>query len=310
MQPPLDSDLLRTFVAIADAGSFTVAARNVGRTQSAVSMQVKRLEEIAGKPLFRRHRRGISLNAAGEGLMAEARRIVLLLDRATESMRGTALGGGVRIGIPEEYGATVLPAVLARFAATHPGVQVTVRSEQSVALDHALAAGDLDVAVLVVDGGYPDGEVLVHDPTVWVTSAGHLAHEQEPLPVAMFDQDCWWRDRALKMLDRAGRRYRVAYSSPSIGGLQAAVAAGLAVGVLGLSTVPAGCRVLTAAEGFRELPGSNIVLRMAGTAPSPAAAGMAESIRLAFGAMSRSRARRRVARPRPRVMRRRRRTKR
>lgn len=300
MRPALDSELLRTFVAIADAGSFTAAARRIGRTQSAISMQMRRLQEIADQPLFRRHRRGIALTAGGEGLMADARRIVLLLDRAADSMRTASLAGGVRVGIPEEYGSTVLPSVLARFAETHAVVEVTVRSGQSVALESLLEAGDLDLAVLVVDGGYPEGEVLVHDPTVWVTSARHLAHEQDPLRVAMFDRDCWWRDRALKMLDRAGRRYRVAYSSPSIGSLQAAVSAGLAVAVLGLSTVPAGCRVLTAADGFRELPGSSIVLRTAGAALSPAAAGMADAIRHAFGATSRGATRRKIA-PRART---------
>jgi DNA-binding transcriptional LysR family regulator len=126
----------------------------------------------------------------------------------------------------------------------------------------------------------------VHDPMVWVTSAKHVVHEQDPLPVAIFDQDCWVRDRALKVLDRAHRRYRVAYTSRAISGLQAAAAAGLAVTVLGASTVPAGCRVLTAAEGFLALPGSSIVLREARSTAGPAVAAMAAAMRAAFAGVA------------------------
>jgi molybdate transport repressor ModE-like protein len=283
MDQRLDSELLRTFVAIADSGSFTVAAERLGRTQSAISMQVKRLEEIAEQPLFERHARGVSLTGRGEALVTEARRIVLLLERAAEAMRRRALEGGVRVGIPEEYGATILPGILARFAHDQPGVQVTVRCESSKHLERALHARELDLAVLVIDSGQAEGEILVHDPMVWVTSSKHVVHELDPLPVAMFEQDCWVRDRALKMLDRAHRRYRVAYTSRAITGLQAAASAGLAVTVLGASTVPPGCRVLTAVEGFLELPGSSIVLRDARSTASPAVAAMAEAMRAAFG---------------------------
>jgi DNA-binding transcriptional LysR family regulator len=282
MDQRLDSELLRTFVAIADGGSFTVAAERLGRTQSAISMQVKRLEEIAAQPLFTRHARGVSLTGRGEALVTEARRIVHLLERASEAMRQRALEGGVRVGIPEEYGATILPGILAHFARGQPGVQVTVRCESSRLLERALHAQELDLAVLVYDAGKADGEILVHDPMVWVTSAKHVVHEQDPLPVAMFDQDCWVRDRALQVLDRAHRRYRVAYTSRAITGLQAAASAGLAVTVLGASTVPAGCRVLTAADGFLELPGSSIVLREGRPVPSPAVAAMAAAMRAAF----------------------------
>ncbi len=282
----LDSELLRTFVAIADGGSFTVAAERLGRTQSAISMQVKRLEEIAEQPLFTRHARGVSLTGCGEALVTEARRIVLLLERASDGMRRQSLAGGVRVGIPEEYGATILPAVLARFAQGQPGVQVTVRCESSKTLERALHGREIDLAVLVIDSGQAEGEILVHDPMVWVTSSRHVVHEQDPLPVAMFEQDCWVRDRALKVLDRAHRRYRVAYTSRAITGLQAAASAGLAVTVLGASTVPAGCRVLTAAEGFLELPGSSIVLREARSIAGPAVAAMAAAMRAAFAGMA------------------------
>lgn len=282
MDARLDSELLRTFVAIADTGSFTHAAEIVRRTQSAVSMQVKRLEEAAGQSLFLREARGVRLTPPGETLLATARRVVRLLDQAADTLRIEPLEGTVKMGIPEEYGATILPDVLARFADRHPGIQVTVKCESSLALDSAIDEGELDLAVLVVDRGNAKGETLFHDPTVWVTSAKHLVHEHDPLPVALFEQGCWWRDWALKDLDDRGRRYHVAYTSSSVAGLQAAVMSGLAVAVLGQSTVPQGARALSEADEFSNLPGSRIVLRRRQGASSQAAASMDSAIRDAF----------------------------
>ncbi len=287
MTPALESDLLRTFLAIADTGSFTRAAETVGRTQSAISMQMKRLEAAVGQPLFARQARGVRLTDPGERLLAEARRIVRLLDRAADALRGPPVEGAVRVGVPEEYGATLLPGVLARFADRHPGVQVSVRCETSQAFGPALERGELDLAVLVSDQGGSGpasrGEVLFHDPTVWATSVRHLAHERAPLPLAMFERDCWWRDWALRLLDERGRAYSVAYASASIAGIQAAVASGLAVGVLGQSTLPPGVRRLTPEEGFSDLPASTVVLRL-GHGGSGAVDSMAAAIREAFRA--------------------------
>lgn len=282
MDTQLDSDLLRTFVAIADSGSFTRAAAAVYRTQSAVSMQVKKLESLVGQPLFAREARGVRLTPSGEGLLAQARRILRLLDQAAESLRPGQVAGAVGIGVPEEYGATILPDVLARFAERHPAVEVTVRCEPSLTLSQALEQSALDLAVVVSDRGPSHGEILIHDPTVWVASARHLVHEQDPLPVAMFDRDCWWRDWALRSLDERGRRYRVAYTSGSVAGIQAAVASGLAVGVLGRSMMPRGARQLSRAEGFDSLPGSSVILRCRPGAASDAVMNMAAAVRDVF----------------------------
>lgn len=282
MNRRLDSDLLRTLVAIADGGSFTRAAESVHRTQSAISMQVKKLEEIVGQPLFIRARRGVVLTGQGEALLANARMILRLLDKTAESLRVDMLEGSVSVGIPEEYGSTVLPGVLARFAENHPAVQVTVRCEPSPGLDEALDRGELDLAVIVVDSGNGTGEILLHDPTIWVTSGKHATHREDPVPVAMFERGCWWRDWALKALHDQGRRYRIAYTSASAAGLQAAVTSGLAIAVLGQSTVPAGARALTADEGFTNLPGSSVTLRQRAGASSRAISGMAAAIREAF----------------------------
>lgn len=282
MEPRLDSDLLRTFVAIAESGSFTRAAEQVGRTQSAVSMQMKKLEQTLGQQLFIREARGVRLARNGQNLITRARQILTLLDQTAGSLRTEPLEGNLRVGIPEEYGTSILPSVLAHFAESHPAVRVTVHCEASPALDQAIAKGDLDLAVVLIDSGQVEGEILVHDPTVWVTSASHAVHQQDPLPVAMYDHDCWWHDWALKTLDDRGRPYRVAYASRSAAGLAAAVTAGLAVAVLGQSTMPAGARVLRPEEGFTSLPGSSIMLRRGGGPLSRATDSMAEAIRDGF----------------------------
>ncbi|MEM7221652.1 MAG: LysR substrate-binding domain-containing protein [Pseudomonadota bacterium] len=283
METRLESELLRTFVAVADSGSFTNAAELVHRTQSAVSLQVKRLEDTLGQPMFDRGRRGVTLTPGGEALLSRARPILRLLDQTAGAFAGQALEGTVSVGVPEEYGTSLLPAVLARFAERHPGVQVTVRCEASLALSELIGRGELDIAVLSVSQGDLKGELLIHDPTIWATSARHDVHDLDPLPLAMFDPGCWWRDWALRALDERGRAYRVAYSSASSAGVQAAIAGGLAVGVLGRSTLPSGCRALTPAEGFDDLPGSNVLLRC--NSDSPAAEGMAAAIRESFRAV-------------------------
>ncbi len=282
MDVRLDSDLLRTFVAIADSGSFTRAADVVHRTQSAVSMQVKRLEEIAGHELFRRGPRGVTLTPTGETLLGNARRIVRLLDETGRSLNRAPLEGEVRVGVPEEYGSTLLPGVLARFAESHPRVRVTVRCDPSLALERALARGDLDMAIVGVERGGKPGEVLIHDPSLWVTSARHFVHELDPLPLAMFESDCWWREWALATLDGRGRRYRVAYTSASVAGIQAAVASGLAVAILSQSTLPPEVRELAADEGFDPVPGLDVVLRQNPASTSGASEAMARAIRGEF----------------------------
>ena len=274
----LDGDLLRSFAAVAETGSVTAGAVALGRTQSAVSQQIRRLETMLGQSLFLRQARGVRLTASGERLFGRARQLLGLIETTTSELRGDSLEGYVRVGVPEEYGATLLPAVLARFAAAHPGVQVSLRCEASPALEMATFADELDLAVLLIDSGRGEGELLAEDPTVWVAPATPGIEREDPLPVAMFDEDCWWRSWALRSLGARGRRYRVACSSRSVAGLQAAVSAGLAVAVLSLSTAPAGCRILGPADGFEALPGSRIVLRRARERLSPPAAGMERAI--------------------------------
>jgi DNA-binding transcriptional LysR family regulator len=278
----LDSDLLRTFVAVAEAGNFTKAAEQVSRTQSAVSMQIKRLEDMIGEALFDRGSRGVSLTRRGQELIINARRIVSLIEETAASLKAKPLDGPVRIGIPEEYSYSILSRALGMFSKQHPKVEITVRYAHSASQIEALEAGELDLAVVFEWEDFSDGEVLMRDPTVWVTSNLHCQHEERPLPVALYNRDGWCKDFALRSLEDRGHPYRVAYTSDTTGGLKLAVASGLAIAPVSRSNIPPDCRELTAAEGFGDIDASNVVLHRAPGATSEAIKGMADAIREAF----------------------------
>lgn len=282
MRPNLDSDLLRTFVAVADSGNFTKAAERAGRTQSAVSMQMKKLEGMIGDSLFERGSRGVALTRRGGELIANARRIVSLLDETAASMVAAPLGGPVRIGIPEEYGHAILSRALGAFAKRHPRVDITVRYAHSGAQIAALAAGELDLAVVFEWQDLSGGEVLMHDPTVWVTSELHHMHEERPVPIALYNRAGWCKDFAIKSLEQRDLAYRVAYTSDTNGGLRLAVTSGLAIAPISRSNIPAGCRELTTVDGFGDIDSSNVVLRRNPNASGEAIDGMEEAIREAF----------------------------
>lgn len=282
MPPPLDSDLMRAFLALAENGSVTGAAAQVGRTQSALSMQLKRLEESLGQRLFARHPRGLALTTRGRQLLPYARRAIEVLDEAALALRERPLSGPVRIGLPEEYGASVLPRALATFAARHPGVDVAVRVDYASHQMAALQADEIDLAVVFDWRRDGPGEVLAIDPTVWVTSCTHEQHLRSPLPVAAYFRSSWCRDFAFAALDRQGIAYRVAYECDTAGGLQIAVSSGLAVAALARSTLPEGCRMLDERDGFGPVDSSAVALHRNPRGTSPAIEAMAETLRAAF----------------------------
>jgi DNA-binding transcriptional LysR family regulator len=256
-------DLLRTFLAIVDTGSFTTAAQVVLRTQFAVSMQIKRLEETIGRPVFNRTGRSFTLTMEGESLIPYARRMLKLHEETVAALIRPEMVGAVRIGTPDDYAAQILPEILSRFAKSFPRVQVAVRCEPSSQLAPALEKGEIDLALLTGDCYLGKGQVEVvrRDPTLWVTSAHHLAHEEKPLPLAIFQAECVFREWAFQALDGVGIPYRIAYQSPSVAGILAAVSAGLAVTVLSGCIVPENARILTEQEGFPPLPETTIVLK-------------------------------------------------
>ncbi|ESR22833.1 LysR substrate-binding domain-containing protein [Lutibaculum baratangense] len=230
--PLLEIDLLRTFVEIAETGSFSRAARSVARTPSAVSMQMKRLEEIVGKTLFVRDARSVRLTGDGEALIGYARRILRLSNEAVGMFRSPELEGLVRLGTPDDFGTRFLPNILSRFARTHPGVEVQVTLGMSKGLLKRLDAGALDLALVTTGGGrqmLERGRVVYTEPLVWGGLENGCAYEQRPLPLALATNGCAWRASALSALDAAGLPYRVAYSSEHCAGQMAAIRADLAI---------------------------------------------------------------------------------
>ena len=279
---PLDSDLMRSFLAVADSGSVTAAAARLFRTQSAVSLQIKRLEQSLGQPLFERQARGVVLTPRGQQLVPYARRVVALLDEAAVALREKPLVGPVRVGICDEYSGTVLPRALAAFDERHEGVQVSVRVDHSTAQIAALEADEIDLAVIYDWEYVQEGEVLCIDPTVWVTSVTHAQHLRRPVPVAVYFQSEWSRNYVEGSLDRLGMDWRVAWACDMAGGFRVAVTNGMAIAPLSRSTIPPGCRELTTEDGFPIVDNARVVLRRNPRGTSPAVEGMAEVLRAAF----------------------------
>ena len=281
----LDPDLLHTFVLIADGLTFTQAAERLGRTQSAVSMQIKRLEEILGQTVLKRAKGGtIELTDLGRAVLIRARAILSLNEEVLTLCRAPAIAGTVRLGTPDDYALSYLPPILKRFAESHPAVQVDVVCSSSSELVEQLKEGALDLT-LCSDGNQPRNWPFVslwRGPLSWVTSTRHTPHRQSPLPLALANEACGWRASAQAALERAGIRYRIAYLSGTQAGTHAAVLAGLAVTVCALTVLPEGLRPLRADEGLPPLPDFGIVLLKGRSNVRPVTDALADHIEARF----------------------------
>lgn len=265
----LDVDLLRTLVAIADTGSFNRAARAVFRTPSAVSMQMKKLEEQVGRPLFAKDGRSVVLTPDGEALVGYGRRIMKLTQEALLRFRGPEIEGTIRLGTPDDYAGRFLPDILARFAASHPNVEVDVSCLPSNDLIHKLDANQIDVALVSSGHGQSNGTIVHREQLVWAGLRHGCAHEGRPVRLAVSHLGCCWRRMALEALDRAGIQYRVAYSSRHYLGQLAALMAGLAVAPLPRSTVTGDLKIFGAESGLPPIGNLGIELRRAPGATGP-----------------------------------------
>lgn len=233
--PLLDVDILRTFIAIAETGSFTRAAQQVFRTPSAVSMQIKRLEETLGRAMFVREPRQVHLTPEGEILLGYARQLLELNDEAVGQFLSPQVGGTVRLGAPSDMGTRFLPAVISQFTRAYPAVQVNVRLGRSPDLVRRLDVGELDLALLVAQTGRmpaPGAELIYSESLVWVGREGGVALSRTPLPLAVADRGCAWRRTAMEALNHAGMRYRIAYLSEHTEAHIAAIAADVAIAPL------------------------------------------------------------------------------
>ncbi len=268
--PLLDLDVLRTFVAIAETGSFTAAAGAVFRTPSAVSMQIKRLEETLGRSVFLRDARSVSLTSEGEVLLGYARRILAINREAVSKFVIPDVAGVVRLGSPDDYGERVLPNVLKRFAQSHPSVAVDVIIDQTTNLKRRMAERQLDITLFTSCRNLPaDAEILLTEPVVWAGAKGGCAHMRTPLPISVWEEGCVWRADALAALGREGVEYRVAYMSAHTAGQRAAIMADLAVAPLPKSFIAEDMVALGPDQGLPELSDYNLAMMVTPDASAP-----------------------------------------
>ncbi|MDA4846399.1 LysR family transcriptional regulator [Hoeflea poritis] len=277
----LDTDLLRTFLAIADAGSFVGGAARIYRSQSAASIQIRKLEDLIGAPVFERHGRGIRLTPVGETLEPAARQAVRLLDGTLAQLRDDGLKGSLRIGIPDDHSRDVLSRIIADFSQRHPNVELSVHCALSAGFSKSLATGALDIAVHEVATVLPEMTLLREEKLQWAASSALQPDPGDPLPIALYDRDCWWRDAALRSLEIAGRAYRIVYSSESTTGIVAALEAGIAAGVVGASAMGARLEPVT---GLGVIPPSNLVIEYGRVADMDICRAMTAVIQNAFAA--------------------------
>ncbi|MCA0401675.1 MAG: LysR family transcriptional regulator [Proteobacteria bacterium] len=260
MLPVLDNDHLRTLIAIAESGSFTRAADIVNKTQSAVSMQIRRLEERLDREIFVKDGRTARLTLDGERLLDYAYRIMRLNDEAMAMFREERLSGRVKLGVPDDYAERYLPRILARFTASNPGIEVAVICEPTEYLVPNLQSCEIDMAIITHSDKRGAGEVIREERLLWVASQRHCTHEQRPLPLALGRDNCNWRRAATSGLAEMGVPFRILYTSWNSAAVGAVVLAGLAISVLPESAIRPGMRVLTAEDGFPDLPMVKIAL--------------------------------------------------
>jgi len=279
-----DPAVLRSFVAGMDLGSFAKAASRVGRSTSAVSAQIHRLEEQAGTALFEKSGRHLRLTPAGETLLVYARRLIELNDEAAVALRGIELDGWIRLGMQEDFGESALPDVLGRFARAHPKVRIEAHIARNADLLERIESNQLDLALMWTDAAPNDGTLastLIAAPEMcWIGSASvpFLRNEDEPLPLVAFDRQCLFQSAAVSALDRAGIPWRVAFTSPSLSGIHAATAAGLGVAVRTAYGLPGTLKLMGAESGLPALPSIPLTLLRQARTPTPSVERLASII--------------------------------
>lgn len=266
----LQLDWLRAFVAVVDAGSLSGAAIQIHRSQSAVSMQIKKLEDAVGRPMLRRSPRLMELTPTGVELLGYARRLLELHAEALAALHGPVLSGEVRLGVPDDYAASYLTPVLRAFASRHAQVEIVLNCEQSTSLIPKVQRGEIDLALISRDRPQR-GTFLFREPLVWVGAAQYEAWRRDPLPVAAYESGSQARRGALTALAAQRRAYRVVYNSSSLAGQLAAVESGLAVAALTRCSVPANLQILQDKHGLPALaPMEVAALRSKSSRQAPA----------------------------------------
>ena len=255
----LDTISLKSFIAIAETGTFSRAADTVGRTQSALSLQIKKLEESLGCELFARTSRKVTLTEQGEIFLGYAKRIVQLQWEVYSRLKEPDIEGEIRLGTPEDFATHYLPEVLALFRKHHPRIQLNVSCDLTLNLVDGFHRGEFDIILVKRDPKATKGGTKVwREPLVWA-AADHWQPEK-PLSLVLSPQPCIYRARALAALDRAKKPWHIAYTSPSLAGTIAAVKAGLGITVLPQNMLPTGIHAIRGAIKLPELADAEIAL--------------------------------------------------
>lgn len=257
-----DPDLLRTFLAFAESGSLAHAAATVGRTPSAVTAQMQRLEAMIGEPLLAPSGRGRVLTPAGEELLIHARRILDVHRDAWLSLKGARADGRLALGCTQDFADSNLPDLLRLFARTHPRVRLDLRVGRSRELTSGYDQGAIDVLIVMREGRLPDEIAVLSEPMLWLSASTDPIPTDSDLPIAVLDPPCGFRAAATDALDQAGRAYRIAATSPSLSGLRAAVRSGIAVTARTARFAGEGVAVAPQSLGLPPLPNASFSLRL------------------------------------------------
>ncbi|MGA4275659.1 LysR substrate-binding domain-containing protein [Ralstonia nicotianae] len=272
--PNLDMDALRTLLASQQLGSLHRAAEQVGRSQSAVSQQMRKLEDQVGQPLFRRRGRGLVLTECGELVLSYARRILDLNDEAVQAIQGAAVAGAVRFGLPGDFAETWLPTALGQFKRTHPNVRVEIVVEKNGLLLERLDRDELDLVLVMGYGSRQDAEPIAALQMAWIGPPGTdpVLRRDRPLDLALYNPPCFFRRAGIEALESADISWRLAYTTASLQSLWAGVGAGLGVTVRTVAGVPPSLRLLAGSDGLPPLPAVELCLHSRARRMSPALA--------------------------------------
>ncbi len=279
----LPTDLLRAFVTVAELKGFTQAGELLGRSQPAISLQIKRLESLVDQTLLARNGQSLELTPAGQQLYKYAKQILALNDEAVAKFRKTAVTGTIKFGIPSEFATTLMPKIVGRFAEAYPSVTLEVHSELSKNLLNGARRHNYDLMLVLSDDSRKAGGQLVkEDELVWAASADHDVHSQSVLPLIVAPEGCIYRDRGIGRLQESQRDWRVVYTIPDLTGIQAAIKAGLGVTPIARSTVPEGMRVLKQSDRLPKLGTVGVHLIDQTNGPNEAVNRLIEFVRTAL----------------------------
>ena len=273
MKPPIDLRLLQAFIILVETGSVSETARRIGRTQPAVTLQIKRLEEAVNATLFDNVGRKLVLTSNGELLLGYARTIMSLQSEAMARIAAPKLSGRVVLGVPDLYAAYIMPEILSRFFSAFPDVEIEIRTQLSSPLIASLEKGEIDLALVTGMRAFSEGQIVAQEPLVWVTGTNRSMHDKNPVPLALLPTGNVFRDLALAGLEVTGRKWKVSLVSTSISGLHAAVLSGFAVSAIAKSSI-----ILGEADSFPELPSVDLVLYRAGNSKNAAVDAMGDMI--------------------------------